>query len=46
MVRPLVPGQNLLEQAVPMGEILKELAAQLAELKAYKESEGPILAQA
>ena len=46
MVRPLIPGKNLLEQAVPMGDILKELADSLAELKAYKESEGPILAQA
>lgn len=41
MVRPFVSGQNLLEQAVPMGDILTALAEQLEELKAYKEAEDP-----
>ena len=41
MVRPFVAGQSLLTQAVPMGDILNELAQQLAELKSYKESEEP-----
>ena len=41
MVRPFVASQSLLTQAVPMGDILTELAQQLAQLKAYKESEEP-----
>lgn len=34
MVRPLAAGTNLLSQACPLDDILKELSAQLMEFKA------------
>ncbi|KAI9835308.1 MAG: hypothetical protein M1819_002452 [Sarea resinae] len=38
LVRPFRPGANILEQACPMGDILGEITARLAEAQALKES--------
>ena len=46
MVRPFVRGRNILEQAAPIGDILGELTARLAELEAYKAQEGLRISQA
>lgn len=46
MVRPFRTDQNLLEEACPMGEILQELSAQLAEFRALKALNAPIVAPA
>lgn len=46
MVRPFVSGQNILEQAMPMGDVLQSISEQLAELKAFKERDGSYIGAA
>ena len=46
MVRPFVRGRNILEQATPIGDILGDLAARLAELEAFKAQGGLEICQA
>ena len=46
MIRPFRAGRNLLEEACPMDEILQELSAQLAEFRALKALNVPVVAPA
>lgn len=46
MVRPFASGQNILEQAMPMGDVLQSISEQLAELKAFKERDGSYIGAA
>ena len=46
MVHPFSTGRNILLQAAPMEDILRELSTQLAELRAFKQQEGPVQAPA
>ena len=46
MVRPFTPGQNLLDSAAPIGEVLAELSEQLQELSKYREEQGIYLGPA
>lgn len=46
MIRPFNTTDNLLQQACPMGEVLQEVSAQMAELKVLKELYDPIVASA
>ena len=46
MVRPFRVDRNMLEEACPMDEILQELSAQLAEFRALKALNTPVVAPA
>ena len=46
IVRPFSANRNLLEQACPMDEVLQELSAQLAEFRALKALNAPVVAPA
>ena len=46
MVRPFRADRNLLEDACPMDEVLAELSAQLAEFRALKALQAPVVAPA
>lgn len=46
MVRPFASGHNILEQAMPMGDVLQSISEQLAELKAFKERDGSYIGAA
>ena len=43
LVRPFDATKNLLEQAVPMSELMGELRGQLRELRAFKEAADMVM---